>query len=68
MFINDIATDHRRYISSYHETSQRLEDGSMSQPPQSIIYLPLVSKDRVLGIITIPEPAQKHVTWRITST
>ena len=53
VFINDIATDHRRYISSYHETSQRLEDGSMSQPPQSIIYLPLVSKDRVLGIITI---------------
>jgi signal transduction histidine kinase/CheY-like chemotaxis protein/ligand-binding sensor domain-containing protein len=53
VFINDIALDHRRYISSYHETSQRLEDGSMSQPPQSIIYLPLVSKDRVLGIITI---------------
>ncbi len=53
VFINDIATDATRYISSYHETSQRLEDGSMSQPPQSIIYLPLVSKDRVLGIITI---------------
>jgi signal transduction histidine kinase/CheY-like chemotaxis protein/ligand-binding sensor domain-containing protein len=53
VFINDIATEASRYITSYHETSQRLEDGSMSQPPQSLIYLPLVSKDRVLGIITI---------------
>jgi signal transduction histidine kinase/CheY-like chemotaxis protein/ligand-binding sensor domain-containing protein len=59
VFINDITAEATRYISSYQETSQRLEDGSMSQPPQSIIYLPLVSKDRVLGIITI-QSLRKH--------
>ena len=31
----------------------------MSQEPQSLIYLPLVAKDRVLGIITI-QSFEKH--------
>ncbi len=53
VFINDIKTEYSRYIDTYVETSQVLEDGSMSQQPQSLIYLPLVAKDRVLGIITI---------------
>ncbi len=59
VFINDIETEYRRYIESYEETSQALEDGSMSQKPQSLIYLPLVAKDRVLGIITI-QSFEKH--------
>ncbi|HEY2431500.1 MAG TPA: ATP-binding protein [Vicinamibacterales bacterium] len=53
VFINDVVAEHGRYIASYRENSQALEDGSMSQQPQSLIYLPLVSKDRVLGVITI---------------
>ena len=36
-----------------NEDSRLLEDGSMSEQPQSIIYMPLVARDRVLGIITI---------------
>ncbi|MDE3155237.1 MAG: response regulator, partial [Acidobacteriota bacterium] len=36
-----------------------LEDGSMSREPQSVIYLPLVAKDHVLGIITI-QSFEKH--------
>ena len=53
VFINDLAAEHSRYIATYTESSQRLEDGTMSQEPQSVIYLPLISKDRVLGVITI---------------
>ena len=53
VFINDVAAESGKYISAYDEHSVPLEDGSMSQQPQSIIYMPLVAKDRVLGIITI---------------
>jgi signal transduction histidine kinase/DNA-binding response OmpR family regulator len=59
VFLNDVKTEYSRYIESYVETSQALEDGSMSQQPQSLIYLPLVAKDRVLGIITI-QSFEKH--------
>jgi signal transduction histidine kinase/CheY-like chemotaxis protein len=53
IFINDLPAEYQRYISKYQEDSQLLEDGSMSQPPQSLIYLPLIAKEQVLGIITI---------------
>ena len=53
VFINDLAAEHSRYIATYKESSQALEDGTMSQEPQSVIYLPLISKDRVFGVITI---------------
>ena len=53
VFINDLQRDHKKYVSRYDEQSRPLEDGSMSRAPQSIIYLPLEAKDRVLGIITI---------------
>ncbi len=53
VFINDLSTEYTKYVKAFDEESRQLEDGSMSQKPQSIIYLPLVSKDRVLGIITI---------------
>jgi signal transduction histidine kinase/CheY-like chemotaxis protein len=53
VFVNDLPNEYSRYISTYKPTSQQLEDGSMSAEPQSLIYLPLVAKDHVLGIITI---------------
>jgi signal transduction histidine kinase/DNA-binding response OmpR family regulator len=53
VFINDLRHEYQKYVSRYDEQSRQLEDGSMSREPQSIIYLPLVAKDRVLGIITI---------------
>jgi signal transduction histidine kinase/DNA-binding response OmpR family regulator len=59
VFINEVATDYTRYIASYEEQPRKLEDGSMSRQPQSLIYLPLVSKDQVLGIITI-QSFEKH--------
>ena len=53
VFINDVKQEFGKYIPTYAETARALEDGTMSREAQSIIYLPLVSKDRVLGIVTI---------------
>ncbi|MBL0158741.1 MAG: GAF domain-containing protein [Bryobacterales bacterium] len=53
VFINDISTEAGKYISDYHELGKTLEDGTQSQSPNSLIYLPLIVKERVLGIITV---------------
>jgi len=53
VFLNDVQNEYQKYVSRFDEQSRPLEDGSMSKAPQSIIYLPLEAKDRVLGIITI---------------
>jgi signal transduction histidine kinase/CheY-like chemotaxis protein/ligand-binding sensor domain-containing protein len=62
VFINDVAAEYGKYLTKYDDQRQMLEDGTMSQPPQSIIYLPLVSKDKVLGIITIQSPQKNAYT------
>jgi signal transduction histidine kinase/CheY-like chemotaxis protein len=51
--INDVRAEYGKYIRRYDEESRPLEDGSMSEQPRSIIYMPLMAKERVLGIITI---------------
>jgi signal transduction histidine kinase/ligand-binding sensor domain-containing protein len=53
VFVNDVATEYSRYIEKYEEPRNKLEDGSTPQTPQSLMYLPLIAKDRVLGIITV---------------
>ncbi len=53
VFLNDVAAEYSKYLTRYDEQPLELEDGTMSRQPQSMIYLPLLSKDRVLGIITI---------------
>jgi signal transduction histidine kinase/DNA-binding response OmpR family regulator len=53
VFVNDVATEYRQYISHYGATPRTLEDGSVSRAPASLIYLPLLRQDRVLGVITI---------------
>ena len=53
VFINDVRAEYGKYVSRYDEPARQLEDGSLSRAPKSIIYLPLLAKDRVLGIITI---------------
>jgi signal transduction histidine kinase/CheY-like chemotaxis protein/ligand-binding sensor domain-containing protein len=59
VFINDLESEYSKFVTRYHEESRLLEDGSMSQQPQSIIYLPLIAKEEVLGIITI-QSFEKH--------
>ena len=36
----------------------------MSRPPQSLIYLPLITKDRVLGVITVQSFEKNAYTER----
>ncbi len=53
VFINDVSSEYKNYIKNYQKPHRMLEDGTMSEEPWSIIYLPLISQERLLGIITI---------------
>jgi signal transduction histidine kinase/ligand-binding sensor domain-containing protein len=56
VFINDVTKEYHRYISVFKSTNTEgmvLEDGTLPEEPFSIIYLPLISQDKVLGVITI---------------
>ncbi|MES1220765.1 MAG: GAF domain-containing protein, partial [Bacteroidota bacterium] len=55
VFINDIKEEYNRYITKYGDKEKDLvlEDGSLAEEPQSLIYLPLIVQEQVLGIITI---------------
>ncbi len=53
VFINDVNEEYSRYLSQYKEVTLMLEDGTQSEAPQSLIYLPLMSQEKVLGVITI---------------
>jgi K+-sensing histidine kinase KdpD/CheY-like chemotaxis protein len=53
VFINDLPKEYSRYIRKYDTKEILLEDGSVSTDPLSLIYLPLIVKGQVLGIITI---------------
>ncbi|MCI0692887.1 ATP-binding protein [candidate division KSB1 bacterium] len=60
ILINDVTQEYRRYISEYKDAGRLLEDGSRSAAPLSLIYLPLLVQERVLGVITI-QSFQKNV-------
>jgi signal transduction histidine kinase/CheY-like chemotaxis protein len=53
ILINDVATEYSKYIPVYEHTGGELVDGSIAQPPASMIYLPLIAQDRVLGVLSI---------------
>jgi signal transduction histidine kinase/CheY-like chemotaxis protein len=53
VFINDVAQEYSRYIPHFKDKELLLEDGTVSQDPHSLIYLPLMVQEKVLGIITI---------------
>jgi signal transduction histidine kinase/ligand-binding sensor domain-containing protein len=54
VFINDVTSEYSRYLSEYDYESRLLEDGTRSEAPLSLIYLPLIApQERVLGVITI---------------
>jgi signal transduction histidine kinase/CheY-like chemotaxis protein len=59
VIINDASTEFGKYIAAYDAQSRQLEDGSMSEQAQSIIYMPLIAKERTLGIVTI-QSFKKH--------
>src|SRR6266496_2451322 len=53
VFINDVRKEYKKYITTYDEKPLLLEDGTYAKEPASIIYLPLIVQERILGIITI---------------
>lgn len=53
VFINDVTQEYSRYIASFKDKELLLEDGTVAEEPMSLIYLPLMVQERVLGIITI---------------
>ncbi len=53
ILINDVSAEYSKYIASYEHGSRKLEDGSMALPPVSMIYLPLIAQERVLGVLSI---------------
>ncbi len=53
ILLNDVDAESSKYIASYQHTGRTLEDGSVAQPPASMIYLPLIAQERVLGVLSI---------------
>jgi signal transduction histidine kinase/CheY-like chemotaxis protein len=53
ILLNDVEAEFSKYISSYEHRGGALEDGSEAQPPASMIYLPLIAQERVLGVLSI---------------
>ena len=53
IFINDVRKEYSHYISHYIEESGTLEDGTLSTVPISLIYLPLIIKEKVFGLLTV---------------
>ncbi len=58
VFINDLANDYVRYTECLEDTTadlgaHRLEDGTLPVQPVALIYVPLLVKDRVLGLIGV---------------
>jgi len=53
ILINDVETESSKYIASYEHKGGALEDGSEALPPESMIYLPLIAQERVLGVLSI---------------
>jgi signal transduction histidine kinase len=62
VFINDVASEYAKYLEFYEEPRRNLEDGAVSTAPASMIYLPLMMKDRVLGVITVQSYKQNAYT------
>ncbi len=53
ILINNVEEEFSKYIRTYGHTGLVLEDGSVAQPPASMIYLPLIAQERVLGVLSI---------------
>jgi signal transduction histidine kinase/CheY-like chemotaxis protein len=51
--INDVEAESSKYIPHYKHGGMTLDDGTKAQPPGSMVYLPLVAADRVLGVLSI---------------
>ncbi|MFA6260589.1 MAG: GAF domain-containing protein [Bacteroidia bacterium] len=56
VFINDVEKEYVRYIRNYEHSEKvaaDLEDGSKWSVAHSIIYMPLMVKEKIIGLITV---------------
>ncbi|MBC6952070.1 GAF domain-containing protein, partial [candidate division KSB1 bacterium] len=56
VFINDVTQEYNKYVGAFRSANVNgalLEDGTRPEEPYSIIYLPLISQEKVLGVIAI---------------
>ncbi len=59
ILLNDVETEYAKYIPTYQDMKRVLMDGSQAQPPVSMIYLPLIAQERVLGVLSV-QSFKKH--------
>ena len=52
ILLNDVS-ETTKYIADYRHTGGALSDGTAAQPPASMIYLPLIAQERVLGVLSV---------------
>lgn len=52
VLLNDVS-ETSKYITEYKHTGSALADGTKAQPPASMIYLPLIAQERVLGVLSV---------------
>ncbi len=53
ILINNVYEEYQQYIAVYEPPDKELEDGSKAGEVNSLIYLPIRIKERVIGIITV---------------
>ena len=53
VLINDVEMEAANYVPGYQHMQRLLEDGTPAQAPASMIYLPLIAQDRVLGVLSV---------------
>jgi len=55
IFINSVETEYGNYIKSMVKlnANAELEDGTASEVQHSLLYVPMMVKDRVIGLITV---------------
>ena len=67
VFINDVDREYKNYLTENKNeegSNDKLEDGSIAQKPFSLIYLPLLIQQNVLGIITVQcFESHAYTTW-----
>jgi signal transduction histidine kinase/CheY-like chemotaxis protein len=64
ILLNDVEAEASKYVPAYQHTGGVLEDGSEAQPPASMIYLPLIAQERVLGVLSIQSFKKNAYTER----
>ncbi|MGQ0829195.1 MAG: GAF domain-containing protein [Bacteroidota bacterium] len=59
VFINDVNKEYKKYLKKNKTLEAALEDGSKEKVVHSILYLPIIVKKKVIGIISV-QSYKKH--------